>query len=320
MKAKIIVRGLLVSVGVVTLPCACAFGQQNTSVIARTAPTYVKSQVRSGARSHIGAMAAMAAAPSAPSGPVCASAPAASQLQPFGHFSQMSAEDAASLNLQFGGAGGSVSFSGQSQVIVWRQGKTFTCPSTDGKYNVVYGAEWDSAIAISQTSLTGKASFATIAANVQINNSSTTYDYVAAGYTTTAAWETANGKILQDISTNGLSVTNYATFDNDFGSTLTAASAMTPVDPPQPIGYAPIGTTDAAQSLAKGYAIMFIASGRGCKDAEDAFPIQESWVDATMRSVYLEMSNQKSDCDGKADPNEQAIAGQLLTGINIKKP
>jgi hypothetical protein len=311
MKSITIPSKMLICSGFLMLSCACAFGQ---------APTYMKSQVRSSNDSHLAAMAALPSGAAAPSGPVCASPPSASDLQPFGHFSQMSAQDAASLNLQFGGLGGSVNFTGQSQVIVWRQGKTFTCPSTDGKYNVIYGAEWDSAIAISQDSLTGKASFATIAANVQINNSSTTYDYVAAGYTTTSNWETANGKILQDISTNGLSVTNYATFDTDFGLTLTAASAMTPVDPPKPIGYAPIGVTDAAQSLAKGYAIMFIAKGQGCLDAKAAFPISEPWVEAIMRSVYLEMSSGKSDCDAKADPSEQPIAIQLLTGVNIKKP
>jgi hypothetical protein len=297
----------------VLLFCACASGQQGILNNSGTAPTYVSNQVRL-KDSHRVSIAKL------PAGPVCANPPLASDLRPFGHFAQMSVEDAASLNLQFGGFGLSVEGSKKFQAVVWRQGRTYVCSSTDGKYNVVYGSEWDSAIAISQTSLTAKASFATIAANVQINNSSTSYDYVAAGYATTSDWETANGKLLQDISTDGLSVTNYATFYSDFGKTLTAASAMQPADPPKVIGYAPIGTTDLSQSLAKGYAVMFIAKGRGCRDAEADFPSKEPWVGPTMRGVYLQLSNGKSDCDAKADPNERAIATQLLSGIDIEKP
>jgi hypothetical protein len=317
MKSVSLLQRIFIYSGLGLLTCTCAPAQQKDTNNVRTAPAYVRSQPRSDKKSHL--LALTVPAGGSP-GPVCANTPVAADLKPFGHFAQMSVQDAASLNLSFGPFDGSGSWSQQSQVIVWRQGKIFTCPSTDGKYNVVYGAEWDSAIAISQTSLTGKASFATIAANVQLNNSSTTYDYVGAGYTNTTAWETANGTLLKDISTNGLSVTNYSTFDTDFGATLTAANAMTPVDPPRVIGYAPIGTADVSQSLAKGYAIMFIAKGRGCQDAEDAFPIKEAWVDSTIRSVYLQMSNGKSDCDGKADPNEQAIAAQLLNGIDIEKP
>jgi hypothetical protein len=252
--------------------------------------------------------------------PVCQTPPTAADLKPFGHFAQLSVQDAASLQLSFGPFSGSGDWSQQSQVIVWRQGKTATCMSTDGKYNVIYGAEWDSAIAVSQNSLSGKATFATIAANVQINNSSTTYDYVASGYTTTSQWETANATILREISTNGLSVTNYSTFDTDFGNTLAAAAAMTPQDPPRVIGYAPIGTADLAQSLAKGYAIMFVAKQQGCLAAEKAFPIKDTWVDSVIRGVYLQLSNTKSDCDATADPGEKGVAAQLLNGIDIEKP
>lgn len=281
----------------------------------QVAPNYIRSHARPAQKSHVLSVQLANVVP-----PVCQNPPTASDLKPFGHFAQMSVQDAASLQLSFGPFDGSGSWSQQSQVIVWRQGKTFTCPSTDGKYNVVYGAEWDSAIAISQSSLTGKATFATIAANVQINNSSTTYDYVAAGYTTTTTWEAANSNILKQISTNGLSVTNYAAFDTAFGETLAAASAMVPVDPPRVIGYVPVGTSSLSESLARGYAIMFIAQQRGCDDAKSAFPIKDAWVDPVIRSVYLQLSNGKSDCDGKADPNEKDTALLLLTGINIKKP
>jgi hypothetical protein len=198
--------------------------------------------------------------------------------------------------------------------------QTFTCPSTDGKFTVVYGAEWDSAIAISQESLKGNASFATIAANPEVNGSKTAYDYSAAGYTTTDDWRNANSTQLKSLSTKGLTVDNYSQFDSDFGTATAAATKMVALDPPEVIGYSPVGTTDIEQGLVKGFALMYIAKGRTCDDAKKACPIKGDWVDFTVRGVYLQMSNKKSDCDPKADAGEQAAAAFLLKDIVIKKP
>jgi hypothetical protein len=243
--------------------------------------------------------------------------PTKANLRPFGYFSEISTTDAASLNLTFvGGA----SFSEQSQVMVWRQGSTWTCPSTDGKYTLTYGGEWDAAVAISQTSLSGKVGFATIAANAQINNSSTSFDYVAAGYTNFDTWQGANATLFKDVSTNGLTVDNFSKFNADFGAMVDAAKTMTVVDPPPLIGYAPAGTADLSRDLAAGYAIMFIAKGQSCTDAVKAFPVKDAWVDPAIRTVYTQLSAGKSDCDPKADPAEQAVAAQLLSGITIKRP
>ena len=312
MKSRTIVCGFASALVLVTLLCSCAFGQQKIAETGK-APIYFTSQVRSKGQNTLTIKAAV------PPGAVCAKPPSDSDLQTFGHFDQMSAQEAASLNLQFGGVGVGGTFTGQSQAIVYRQGKTFTCPSTDGKYNIVYGSEWDSAVAVSQDSLSGKGSFATIAANVQINGSTASYDYIAKGYTNTSAWEAANAKVLLDVG-SGLTVTSYGTFATDFATVSTSSSGLNPISPPQPIGYAPVGTADLLQSLAKGYALMFIAKGEGCQSAESAFPVKEAWVDSTMRSVYLQMSFGKSDCDAKADASEQAVAAQLLTGIDIEKP
>ena len=299
----------------------CAFAQTKPSPSQDEPLPFVRTQiVQAETKFSSKAHAFEVSATSAVNGAVCASPPSITDLHAFGHFQQMSKKDAASLNLSFFGLGAGGNWSDQSQVIVWRQGKTNTCLSTDGKYNLIYGSEWDSGLAIAQNSLTGKVSFATIAASVEINNSSTSYDYAAAGYTATSAWETANSTLLKDISTNGLNVTNYATFNNDFGATLSAAASLAPQDPPKVIGYSPVGVTDLAESLAKGYALMYIANERGCLDAIKAFPIKGGWVKSTISGVYLQLSSGKSDCDAKADPTEAPVARQLLSGIKIEKP
>jgi hypothetical protein len=249
--------------------------------------------------------------------PACATPPTPEQLKAFGHFKGMTVKDAANLNLTFGGIQGQ--FSDNSQVVIYRSGKTFTCPSTDGKYLVTYGTEVDGGVAISQISLNGSATFAVIAANAQISNASTSYDYAAVGYTDTSAWDTANSKVIQDMA-NNLTVPTYDAFSKDWTAALATVPNLSKPATPAVIGYAPIGVAGLAQSLADGYALMFIAEGRGCMDATNAFPVKDSWVDGEIRKVYLQLSNGKSDCSGTADPTEGPIARQLLAGVKIANP
>jgi hypothetical protein len=251
--------------------------------------------------------------------PTCSAAPTAAQLKSFGYFRAMSVKDAASLSLSFFGVGAAGQFSDNSEVVVYRAGSQFVCPSTDGNYLVTYGTEVDGGIAISQQSINGNASFATIAANAQISGASTSYDYAATGFDSTTSWDTANGKVLSDVAST-LTVGNYATFNTDWSNALATVPTLQKPATPVVIGYAPIGITGLAEDLAAGYALMYIAQGRGCLDAIHAFPTQEAWVDPVVRKVYSQLSNGKSDCDAMADPAEVALARQLLSGIEIKKP
>jgi hypothetical protein len=251
--------------------------------------------------------------------PTCSNAPTAAQLRSFGNFQAMSVKDAASLSLAFFGASGSAQFSDNSEVVVYRAGSQFVCPSTDGNYLVTYGTEVDGGIAISQQSLSGNASFATIAANAQISGASTSYDYAATGFTDSTTWDTANGRVLSDVAST-LTVQNYAAFNTDWSAVLATVPNLQKPTTPVVIGYAPIGITGLAEDLAAGYALMYIAQGRGCEDAVKAFPTQAAWVDPAIRKVYSQLSKGKSDCDGAADPTEAALAHQLLSGIEIKTP
>jgi hypothetical protein len=259
--------------------------------------------------------------PPAAGSSACDNPPTASDLHPFGGFQAMSVKDSASLNLTFV-ASGSVSFTDNSQVVVYRLGDTATCPSSDGKYMLTYGNEIDGAVAITQTTLTGSASFATIAANVQINNSNTAYNWSGAGFQADSkltAWQTDNVKVLQDVSAN-LTVSNFSTFSTDWNTALNAGAALTTNTTPRVIAYAPVGISGLAEDLASGYALMFIAQGRGCLDAVAAFPTKSSSVEAAIRKVYSQLSAGKSDCDANADPTEQSLAHQLLNGVKIDNP
>jgi hypothetical protein len=251
--------------------------------------------------------------------PSCAAAPTNEQLKSFGHFKGMSVKDAANLNLSWAGVGVGLKIDNNSQVVVFRSGRSFTCPSSDGKYLVTYGTEVDGGVAISQSSLSGNASFATIAANAQISNASTGYDYSAVGFTNTDAWDSANIKVLEDVSAT-LTVPTFDQFNKDWNAALETVKNLTKPTTPVVIGYAPAGVTGIAESLATGYALMYIAQGKGCLDAIKGFPTKDDWVEPAIRKVYLQMSNGSSDCDGNADKAEGAIARQLLSGIKIVAP
>jgi len=249
--------------------------------------------------------------------PACAQVPDASQLKSFGFFSAMSAKDTATLNLTFPIATGSGNFSLDSQVVIWRMGQSAECPSTDGKYTLVYGSEWDAGIIISQTNISGNATFAVVAANATINRTAVSFNFSTAGYTDDSDLRAANSKLFTDVSANGLDVTNFNMFQTDFTAAVGKGSAATTKMPLVMIGYRlNQGTDDILRSLEGVYALPFIALGRGCLDAVKAYPNPDSGVDSAIRATYSTMSGGKTDCDA-SDAGMQGLAKQLLGKIQI---
>lgn len=259
------------------------------------------------------------APPPASPNPVCTNTPPVNQLKSFGYFASTDFEGAASLNLTFPLGGGSGDFKKSSQAVVFRTGQTFECQSTDGKYTVIYGTEFDSGVLINQDSIAGKANFATVAANVTINNSNTEFSYSSSGFKDDGDIRTAGGKIASDMSTNGLSVQTFKDFNTDFTGAITAASAAKSQDPPVVIGWRPIAEDDVAKALAQVYALGYIARGRGCSDAINSFPLKFSGAEPAIRSTYKTLSSGATDCDA-SDKNMQALAKQLLSGQRISLP
>lgn len=259
-----------------------------------------------------------AVAPAAPT-PVCAAAPVVGQLKGFGFYASTDAQDAASLNLSFGGFGGSGNFTKTSQVVAYRTGQTFECTSTDGKFTVVYGSEFDSGVEIDQQDIAGKASFAVVAANVTINNSNTQFSLSTSGFQDDSAIRAAGGKMAIDVINNGLSVLSFKDFNTDFGATINLATAAKVQDPPIVVGWRPVATGDVAMALAQVYALGYIAEGRGCEDAVKDFPIKTPDAEPAIRSTYSALSEGTTQCSA-SDTNMQSMAKQLLSGQRIKLP
>jgi hypothetical protein len=251
--------------------------------------------------------------------PVCAATPSVNQLKAFGYFASSDLDAAASLSLSFGMFAGSGDFKKSSQVVVFRTGQSFECPSTDGKYTVIYGTEFDSGVLIDQDSIAGKANFATVAANVTINNSNTEFSYSSAGFQDDMPMRTAGGKVAADMSANGLSVQTFKDFNTDFTSAIASASAGKSIDPPLVIGWRPIATDDVTKALAQVFALGYIAEGKGCLEAIRDYPIKSANVDPQIRSTYKALSSGAADCDA-SDKNMQSMAKQLLGGQRISLP
>jgi hypothetical protein len=259
-----------------------------------------------------------AVAPAAPT-PVCVAAPAVGQLRAFGFYVSTDAQDAASLNLTFGIGNGGGNFTKTSQVVAYRTGQTFECPSTDGKYTVVYGSEFDSGVEIDQQDIAGKASFAVVAANVTINNSNTQFSFSASGFQDDSPIRTAGAKMAGDVINNGLSVLSFKDFNTDFGGAINAAATAKVQDPPIVIGWRPVATGDVAKALAQVYALGYIVEGRGCEDAIKDFPLKTPDAEPAIRSAYSALSAGTTDCDA-SDTSMQSMAKQLLSGQRIKLP
>jgi hypothetical protein len=255
-----------------------------------------------------------------PQGTQCAAVPDASSLTSFDYFTETDLQDAAGLNLSFAGIGANGAYSKTSDVVAFRAGQTAECPSTDGKFTLVYGAEWDAGMVISQDSISGKASFASLAANATISGSSDSFDFSSSGFKDPTAINAASAKMSSDVFANGLTVTNFGTFATDFTTGVTAVAQATPITPLVLIGYRPTGTADVTNAVLLVYALPYIAQGRGCLDAINSYPVKSMPnIDAEVRAAYLALSGGVSDCSA-SDPSMQALANQYLTGMRIAPP
>lgn len=226
-------------------------------------------------------------------------------------------DQAVQLGISYVGTG-NLDVDRKMKVFVREYAKYDTCESTDGKATVKYGAVWRATVLIDQTDATGKVNFAVVAASATLKNLSVQVSIEHDGFAEEErpAIDEAGAKAM-DATANGLNVSSFVKFSEQVEKAVRAAMKAKVKTPLQPIAFQLHDADQLQESVARTFALAYIARGRGCLDPIADFPVKSPRIEAVIRETYDALSS--TPCEA-GDKIVQLQAERLLAGIKVKLP
>ena len=237
----------------------------------------------------------------------------------------MTSDVAASLSitLPFGGGGGNGS---SNQSVFMRQFKRYTTCTTPNGDILEYGQAIRASVLYDTTDVKANASFSFIVAQATINNQTTQIEVSNTGFTD-AKVTSARATAIASLTGGALTIDNYGIFMTNLNSALSQADQTTvSVTGGARDGMAPalqlvgreilVVDTDLSDSLAKAFALYYIANGYGCVQAQQDFSKTDTRAQDIVKAVYTSLTK----ACGAPSAIDKATAQSMLRGMKIGTP
>ena len=230
------------------------------------------------------------------------------------YFYTLETEQAAKLGINYIGTFNS-EITKKMKVYVREYAKYSSSESTDGKASLRFGAMWRATVLVDQTDATGNVNFAVVAASATLKNLAVQVSITHQGFDKTdqVGIDRAS-QLAMDATKDGLNVSSFAKFTDAVEKAIKAVISAKAASPLECIGVKLYETDQLLDSVARTFALSYIAKGYGCVDAIDAFPVKNDRIDRIIRGTYEAVSQKDGDA---SDPMAQLKARQLIEGVRI---
>lgn len=226
-------------------------------------------------------------------------------------------DQALQLGISYVGTG-NLDVDKKMKVFVREYAKYDTCESTDGKATLRYGAVWRARVLIDQTDASGKINFAMVAASATLKNLSVQVSITHEGFAAEdqQAIDLASAAAM-DATANGLNVSSFVKFSEQVENAVKAAMKAKVMAPLHYLGYQLHESDQLLESVARTFALSYIARGAGCLQPIADFPVKNPNIEKVIRETYDALSNKPCDAGDKV---AQLTAQRLLGGIKLRLP
>jgi hypothetical protein len=226
-------------------------------------------------------------------------------------------DQAVQLGINYVGTG-NLEVDRKMKVFVREYAKYDTCESADGKATSRYGAVWRATVLIDQTDASGKINFAMVAASATLKNVSVEVSITHEGFAAAdrEAIDLASAAAM-DATAQGLNVSSFVKFSEQVEKAVRAAMKAKTATPLRYLGYQLHDSDQLLESVARTFALAYIARGAGCLEPIADFPVKSPKIEAAIRETYSALSSKPCDA---SDKTTQLAAQQLLGGIKVKLP
>jgi hypothetical protein len=204
------------------------------------------------------------------------------------------------------------------KVFVRQYAKYGECESTDGKATLRYGASWCATVVIDEADASGKVNFAIVAASATLKSLSVQVSITHSGFAPDdrLAIDQAS-QAAMEATAAGLNVSSFVKFSEQVEKAVQAAMKAKVVAPLHYLGYELHKSDELLDSVARTFALSYIARGVGCLESIADFPVKNPRTEKVIRDTYVSLSS--TPCSAE-DKTTQLAAQRLLGGIKVGLP
>jgi len=231
----------------------------------------------------------------------------------FNHYYMLETEQADEIGISYAGTA-KADIQKRMKLFVREYSRYDTCPSTDGKAELQYGAVWRATVLIDQSDIAGNMSFAVVAASATLKNLSVQVSITHEGFDEAdrVGIDQAS-QAAMEATKDGLNVTSFVKFneavENAIG-VVTKAKVRTPL---RLIGVRRQGTAQLLDSVARTVALAHIAKGHELARAVAAFPAGSEHIRNVIEETYQTIAGDLSP----ADKMVRLAAQRLIEGVKV---